>query len=168
MRKSTLFISAALTIFLMATMFGVASAYKQIVKNNIAVTAKEAAPALAVAQSLPTVAPTAQPLVITPEQATTVAIEFLGDPNVYSVESVEYEGAPAYLVTFSSGDLVYISPMGEVLANTKLEPVIVVASSGSTGGGNGGGGGGGGTGRGNNGGESGEHEDHDEHEDGDD
>jgi hypothetical protein len=140
MRKSTLFISAMLTMFLMATMFGVVSAYQQIVKNNAAEAAKASAPVLAVAQPAPTVVPTAQPLVVTPEQATTIAVEFLGDSNVYSVESVDYEGAPAYLVTFSSGDLVYVSPMGEVVANTKMEPVIVVASSGSNGGGNGGGG----------------------------
>lgn len=165
MRKSTLFISAMLTMFLMATMFGVVSAYQQIVKNNAAEAAKASAPVLAVAQPAPTVVPTAQPLVVTPEQATTIAVEFLGDSNVYSVESVDYEGAPAYLVTFSSGDLVYVSPMGEVVANTKMEPVIVVASSGSNGGGNGGGGGGGGGGNGGGGGD--DDGDHDDHDDGD-
>ncbi|MBE0669038.1 MAG: hypothetical protein IH588_00490, partial [Anaerolineales bacterium] len=130
MRKSTLFISAMLTIFLMATMFGAASAYKQIVKNNDAATTKsESGPMIANVQPTATVVPTAQPLVISPEQATTVAIDFLGDTNVYSVESVIYENASAYLVTFSSGNLVYVSPSGEIITNTTVQPVYVAASS---------------------------------------
>ena len=34
MRKSTLFISAALTTFMLAVLFGVASAYQSIVKST--------------------------------------------------------------------------------------------------------------------------------------
>ena len=70
-------------------------------------------------------------MVISPEQATTIAVELLGDSNVYSVEVVDYEGIPAYLVTFSAGDLVYVSSTGEVLAVTKLEPVVVVVPAGN-------------------------------------
>lgn len=131
MRKSTMFISAMLTMFALATMFGVASAYQQIVKNNEAQVAKSEAPAIAVAQIVETAtpAPTAlPPLVVSPEQATTIAIEFLGDSNVYSVESVLYEGQSAYLVTFSAGDLVYVSSDGKVIANTKIAPIIVAAA----------------------------------------
>ena len=100
--------------------------------------AKTAAEPMAV-NIVPTAAvpPIAQILVISPEQATTLAMDFMGDTSVYSVESVSYEGALAYLVTFSSGDLVYVSPTGEILANAKLEPVIVVAASGGNGGNNG-------------------------------
>jgi hypothetical protein len=169
MRKSTLFISALLTVFLMATIFGVASAYQQVVKANIALAEQPSQKALSQpvnANFAP--APTEiVALVVTPEQATTVAVDFLGDSNVYSVEVVDYEGAATYLVTFSSGDLVYVSSTGMVVANTKIQPVVVAASSG----GNGGGGQ-----ANNNGGSSGgdDHEDdhddddHDEHEDGDD
>lgn len=166
MRKSTLFISAMLTVFLMAILFGAVSAYQQIVRNSETEAARAAAaPVIANVIPTATMPPTAQPLVISPEQATTLAINFLGDSNVYSVESVDYEGAPAYLVTFTSGDLVYVSPAGDILANTKLEPVVVVASSG---GGNGGGGGGGGGGNG--GGHDDDDDDHndDDHEDDDD
>lgn len=158
MRKSTLVISAMLTMFLMATMFGVASAYQQIVKNN----AKSAAPSVAVAQPVvvATVPPVEQTLVVTPEQATTIAIDFLGDTNVYSVETVVYEGAPAYLVTFSSGDLVYVSSSGQILANTKLAPIVVAAQPSR---GNSGNSGGGQTSNTSGGGE-GEHESHESHE----
>ncbi len=159
MRKSTLFISALLTVFLMAILFGVASAYQQVVN----VKGKAAATPQVVSQRVqadfapvPTATEIVAPLVVTPEQATTVAVDFLGDSNVYSVEVVDYEGAATYLVTFSSGDLVYISSMGMVVANTKIQPVVVVASSG----GNGGGGG-----QDNNNGGSSGGEDHDDHDD---
>ena len=89
-----------LTMFLMATLFGVVSAYQQIVRNKEAQAAKTAAEPMAV-NIVPTAAvpPIAQILVISPEQATTLAMDFMGDTSVYSVESVSYEGALAYLVT---------------------------------------------------------------------
>ena len=130
MRKSTLFISAMLTVFLMATLFGVISAYQNIVMDNqtVAVTPAE----LSVQQPIATTVPTiVSPMVISPEQATTIAVELLGDSSVYSVEVVDYEGVAAYLVTFSAGDLVYVSSTGEVLAVTKLEPVVVVVPAGN-------------------------------------
>jgi len=166
MRKSTLFISALLTVFLMATLFGVASAYQQVVNVNGKTAASPqvlAQPLQAEFQPEPVAAETVASLVVTPEQATTVAVEFLGDPNVYSVEVVDYEGAATYLVTFSSGDLVYVSSTGMVVANTKIQPVIVAAS----GGGNNGNGGGGQAD--DNGGSSGgeDHEDHDDDHGGD-
>ena len=39
MRKSTLFISAMLTVFMLATVFGVVSAYQQVVKAAVEETA---------------------------------------------------------------------------------------------------------------------------------
>ena len=179
MRKSTLFVSAMLTVFLMATMFGVVSAYQQVVKNSDltstqapAQVASKAVNVDTVFPPVPTVTEIAAPLVVTPEEATTVAVEFLGDPNVYSVEVVDYEGVPTYLITFSSGDLVYVSSTGSVVANTKLQPVVVVASNSGSGGG--GGGGGGSNQSSSSSSSDGEdhddddHDDHDEHEDHDD
>ncbi len=163
MRKSTLFISALLTVFLMATIFGVASAYQQVVKANGAIAEQPSQKALSqpVNANFAPVPTEIVALVVTPEQATTVAVDFLGDPNVFSVEVVDYEGAATYLVTFSSGDLVYVSSTGMVVANTKIQPVVVAASSGGNGSG--------GQATNNNGGSSGgdDHDD-DEHEDGDD
>jgi hypothetical protein len=162
MRKSTLFISALLTMFLMATLFGVASAYQQLVKVN----GKAATPQVASQRveadlvSIPSTAEIVVPLVITPEQATTVAVDFLGDTNVYSVEVVDYEGVATYLVTFSSGDLVYVSSNGMVVANTKIQPLVVVAPKGGT---NNNGGDQGNNNGGSSGGE--DHEDHDDDHD---
>lgn len=151
MRKSTLFVSAALTVFIMAMMFGVVSAYQSVSKQALT---QSAAKSISVRWLEPIATEPLLPQVVSPEQATTAAIEFLGASDVYSVEVVEYEGLPAYLVTFSSGDLVYVSAEGKILANTKLEPVIVMAG--------GQGNGGGGSGQGNNGGNSGGGDDHDD------
>ena len=41
------------------------------------------------------------------------------------METATYEGAEAYKVVFSSGDVVYIAPDGSVLTTTKLQPVVV-------------------------------------------
>ena len=167
MRKSTLFISALLTVFLMATIFGIASAYQQVVKANGTMAAQPSQKALSQPVNanfapVPTATEIVAPLVVTPEQATTVAVDFLGDPNVYSVEVVDYEGVATYLITFSSGDLVYVSSTGMVVANTKIQPVVVSASSGGGGQANNSGGSSGGD-------DHDDHDDdHDEHEDGDD
>jgi len=127
MRKSTLFISAMLTTFMLAVLFGVVSAYQQIVNTTQPeVVATLPSTEVRTADPLMSVAPTPTG-VITPEQATTLAMQMIGRTDVYSVESSTYENAPAYLVTFSSGDLVYVSPMGQILAVTKLEPVVMVA-----------------------------------------
>jgi len=167
MRKSTLFVSAMLTVFLMATMFGVVSAYQNIVKNNNMASTQSAQKALSQPVSAVLAVPTATeivPHVVTTEEATTIAVDFLGDPNVYSVEVVDYQGVPTYLVTFSSGDLVYVNSEGLIVANSKLQPVVITASNPTNNGG----------GQAGNGGSSsgGEHEgnddDHEEHEDDDD
>jgi len=126
MRKSTLFISTALTIFMLAVIYGVVSAYQQNVKNNndssAKVTVEPVVQQVAAAESVPTL-----PAVVSPEQATSIAVAFMGDPDVYGVEVVEYEGKPAFLVTFSSGKLVYVSPTGEILAISEVKPVVVLA-----------------------------------------
>jgi hypothetical protein len=125
MRKSTLFISAVLTTFMLAVLFGVVSAYQQMVTTpQPEVAATLPATEVQTAEQLMSVAPT-QIGVVTPEQATTLAMQMVGRMDVYSVESTEYEGAAAYLVTFTSGDLVYVSPTGQILAVTELAPVVV-------------------------------------------
>ena len=132
MRKSTLFVSAMLTVFLMATMFGVVSAYQQVVKNNELTSAQSSQKTISQPVSVVLAVPTATemaPLVVTAEEATTIAVNFLNDPMVYSVEVVDYQGAPTYLVTFSSGELVYVSSEGVVVANTQVQPVVITASN---------------------------------------
>ena len=125
MRKSTLFVSTVLTMFMLATIFGAVSAYQQATNAND-VTAEPEVQQVATFEPTPT--QPAMPAVVSPEQATTIAVDFMGDTDVYSVEVVDYEGKPAFLVTFSSGKLLYVSPTGEILAISEVEPVVVVAA----------------------------------------
>jgi hypothetical protein len=136
MRKSTLFISAALTTFMLAILFGVASAYQNIVGSTQTVAAQPQPTAMEqmVSQPAAPIIPT-QALNITPEAAAAVASKVLGRTDLYSVEISQFEGAEAYLVTFSSGDIVYLSLDGQVLSISKL-PVTTTVIARHGGGGN--------------------------------
>jgi len=153
MRKSTLFISAALTAFMLAVLFGVVSAYRNIV-GSTQLGAQQSQPpsAMGVTGNEPAQIPApAQVVNVTAEEAASIASSVLGRTDLYSVEITQLNGADVYLVTFSSGDLVYLSLDGQILSISKI-PVTVVSQPG--------GGGGGGGGRSSGGGEheGGEHE----------
>jgi uncharacterized membrane protein YgcG len=160
MRKSTLFISVVLTTFMLAVLYGVVSAYQNIVASNKMAAKPQQTTLVSVSDPVVAAVPPTQVIPtqvanITPEEAAALASKVLGRTDLYSVEVTQFEGADVYLVTFSSRDLVYISLDGQVLSISKL-PVTVISQP--TGGGGGGGGGG------SNGGSSGEHEDREEHE----
>jgi len=168
MRKSTLFISAALTTFMLAIMFGVASAYQKIVQGS--------APTAVVAQVQPTdvVLPTVEATDtsvptsagITVEQAATLASDVLGRTDLYTGEIAMLDGVQVYLITFSSGDLVYVSMTGQIVSITKIPAAIVVVPSytnnNNDSGGGGNGGGNGGSNNNNNHDNDDDHEDHDD------
>jgi uncharacterized membrane protein YgcG len=141
MRKSTLFISAALTTFMLAVMFGVASAYQKIVKTGGIPTES------AVQQVQPTDVMVATPgttaATVTLEQAAALASNVIGRTDLYTAENAQLDGVDSYLVTFSSGDIVYVSLDGKIMSISKL-PVVFIASQSSSQAGGGGGGGGGG------------------------
>jgi|WetSurMetagenome_2_1015567.scaffolds.fasta_scaffold482430_2 hypothetical protein len=158
MRKSTLFISVVLTTFMLAVLYGVVTAYQNIVgSTETAAQPQPTVMAEVISQSPVVVAPPTQVVNLTPEAAAALAGKVLGRTDLYSVEVTPFEGADAYLVTFSSGDIVYLSLDGQILSISKLPVTTVFQPTG---------GGGGGGGSNNNSG--GEHEEHDEHEGGDD
>lgn len=142
MRKSTMFISAVLTTFMLAIMFGVATAYQKIVQTG-------GAPTETVQQAQPTDVMVAEPAAVTSPVTTTITLEeaaslassVIGRTDLYSSENTQLNGLDAYLVTFSSGDLVYVSLDGKILSISKL-PVKyvlgqpVVQNNGGGGGGN--------------------------------
>jgi hypothetical protein len=103
MKKSSLFISTILTTFIVAVLAGTASAYRAFEANT------------AQAQQ-PTPVAVATPVQLTPEQAAQLAANYWGRSDLYSVESSVLNGASAYKVTFSSGDIVYVSPDGQIMA----------------------------------------------------
>ena len=168
MRKSTLFISVVLTTFMLAVLYGVVSAYQSIVTPaEVAVVQSQPTVAAVVSQPVAVVSPTQEipiPVVnLTPEAAAALASEVLGRTDLYSVEVTQFEGADVYLVTFSSGDIVYVSLDGKILSISKL-PVTVITQS------TGGSSSGGSSSNASNNTSNSEHDDHDDgdHDDGDD
>ena len=155
MRKSTLFISVVLTTFMLAVLYGVVSAYQNIVSSTEATVAQPTVGVEMVSAPIVPVVPT-QILNIAPEAAADIASNVLGRTDLYSVEVTQFEGVDAYLVTFSSGDLVYLSLDGQVLSISKLAVTVITQPSGGGGGSN------------STGGEHEEHDEHEEHEGGDD
>ncbi len=124
MRKGTLFLSAILSTFMLAVMAGAVSAYQKTVKSSTQ--AGRAAEAVQVQNaSAPLTAPDAP--VYTAEQAAALAAQVLGHSDLYSVESTVLDGASVYLVTLSSGDLVYVSPDGQIVSISKIVPQVVSA-----------------------------------------
>jgi hypothetical protein len=121
MRKSTLFISAVLTTFMLAIMVGVVSAYKSTLDSTTVAATQATATEVAVETAVPT-AP-----FLTPEQAAALAAKVIGRTDLFSVETALFENADAYLVTFSSGDIVYISPDGQILSIGQLATTMASA-----------------------------------------
>jgi hypothetical protein len=135
MRKSTLFISAVLTTFVMAMLAGVASAYQNAVEKT---TEQAAAPQVQTqpqpqAKSISHAMSADSQFTVTPEQAAGLAAQLLGREDLFSVEVTDLEGENVYLVTFSSGDLVYVGMDGQILSLGKVEVNTVVVSSGGSG-----------------------------------
>ena len=142
MRKSTLFISAVLTTFVMAMLAGVASAYQDIISTN----QLEVLQPLAQAQTQPqtksiadTIPVEAESFNLTPEEAAGLAAQVLGRDDLYSVEVTDLNGESVFMVTFTSGDLVYVSLDGQIRSIGKVQVETVVINSGGGGGGGGGG-----------------------------
>ena len=102
MKKSSLFISTILTVFVLAILAGTVTAYRSL--TNLGVQAQQPAPVTEVVQNQ-----------ISPEQAAQLAAQYWGRNDLYSVESTSVKGMDAYKVTFSTGDVVFVSPAGQVI-----------------------------------------------------
>jgi len=122
MRKSTLFISGALTTFILAILTGVMTTYRTL--SGPVVEDVQAQAEIAPISEQP-VAVVPQPVNLTAEQAADLASQVMGDTDLFSVEVTELNGESVYLVTFSSGNLVYISLDGRILSIDKLDVVVV-------------------------------------------
>jgi len=131
MRKSTLFISAVLTTFVMAMLAGVASAYQTVADKAAeqAATKVEAQPQPQVKAISHDISADTQPFNISPEEAAGLAAQVLGREDLYSVEVTDLEGESVFMVTFSSGDLVYVGMDGQILSIGKVEVNTVVVKT---------------------------------------
>jgi hypothetical protein len=116
MRKSSIFISAAMTTFALVMLYGVVSAYRGIVSPVSA--PSELPTPLTVAVSAPAV--------LTPEQAAQMASQVLGRSDLLSAESSSINGVDAYKISFVSGDVVYVGLDGQILSIQTVPQVITV------------------------------------------
>ncbi len=123
MRKSTIFISTVLTTFALVVLYGVVSAYQNIsnVRQASALSVDTTTPE---PTSEPTIEPTAAPTSIAPEQAAQMAAQVVGNTNLLSAESSNFNGVDAYKITFINNDVVYVGLDGQILG-VQIAPVVV-------------------------------------------
>jgi len=116
--KSALFLSAALTAFVLVIVASVLMAYNTAKTNDTAAAANTVQQATATdvpAQANPTSAATATTL-SGPEQAAALAVQYLNRTDVYSVEGTTLNGANVYKVVFGTGDIAYIGLDGKLIS----------------------------------------------------
>jgi hypothetical protein len=143
MRKSTVFISVALTTFALVVMYGVVSAYRGMAPANSPVQTEAAPTSTEAPAATPEVA---APEIVTPEQAAQTAAKVLGRTDLLSAESANLNGVDAYKISFQSGDTVYVGLNGQILSIQTVPQVVMVpaqpparqSSNNNTGGNNGG------------------------------
>lgn len=126
--KGALFISAALTTFVLAITVSVVTAFNNGTGTN---ELKGAAnPTQVVATATVPLDPSATPSAqVGPEQAASIAAQFINATDVYSVEVSSLNGVQAFKVVFSSGNVVYVGLDGQVMLTTQLQPTVVVDNS---------------------------------------
>lgn len=134
MRKSTLVLSILLTGALIAVLFKLVGVYRQVVDTTIngkppatqaAVTEQVQAPPPSTDQSTANLALAPVPGAVTIFDAAAAAAQVLGRKDVYITEYAQFDGADVYLVSFVSGDLVYVNLDGEVISTSKQDPIGV-------------------------------------------
>ena len=125
MRKSTLILSIILTGVVLALLFVLVSTYKKVVATAVPGGATQAAEQAQPAQQLPVQnmadVPAAGSVRI--YDAAAAAAKVLGRTDVYITEYAQLNGADVYLVSFLSGDLVYVGLDGQVISTSKQDPI---------------------------------------------
>jgi hypothetical protein len=133
--KLALLVSVTLTTLVVVILTGVINQVKET-----AIPVKEAIQVAPTEVNTPTpteaTTPTPQTTPVSPEQAASLAAQILNRQDLFSVETITSSGVAIYKVTFSNGDLVYMSQDGQVLSvNIQTLPANVAAytSGGNTG-----------------------------------
>ena len=138
MKKSLLFLSAAITIFILVILANVLLKVRASVlasSVNTSVPTDTVAPVATIAPvdtatqgDTPTLLPTNTAIVsstvspfISAQEAVFIAASALGNTKVYSVDTVTRYGMDVYQVNFSSGAIVFVSPQGHILTITSLQ-----------------------------------------------
>ena len=114
MNRKALFLSVTITTFILACLGGVFSVYQAFASSGAEVATVQTVSQATVPTNVPAAAvPTSQ--LVTPEQAASIAAAYLGQQDVYAVESAVINSVAAYKVIFSSGDIVYVGLDGKIL-----------------------------------------------------
>ena len=128
MNKKALFLSIAITTFVLVIIGGVFSVYKAFA--NSAEPVAQGHPVSQVVSTLTAPAAASSAVQqVTPKQAAAIAAEYLGRKDVYSIESAVLNAVTVYKVTFSSGDIVYVGLEGQILHTERPHQSITVGSS---------------------------------------
>ncbi len=127
MRKSTLILSSILTGVVLALLVMLVSAYRNAIETAVPAEAtevqKQVQTQLPAAPSTPNLADTPAAGTVRIFDAAAEAAKVLGHSDVYLAEYVQLNSADVYLVTFLSGDLVYLSLDGKVISASKQDPI---------------------------------------------
>ena len=128
MRKSTLLLSIALTGIVLGLLFALVSVSQTAIETtaleNDTQVQEQTQPQQS-GQSIPYPADVSPSAAANVEifDAAAIAARILGHNDVYIAEYAQLDGADVYLVTFLSGDLVYVSLDGQVISASKQEPI---------------------------------------------
>lgn len=127
MKKGPLILSIILTGVVLTLLFMLVSTYQKAVETAVPAEAaqvqeltQESQPA---ALSTPNLADTPAAGNVWIYDAAAEAARVLGRKDVYITEYAQLNGADVYLVTFLSGDLVYVSLDGRVVSTSKQDPI---------------------------------------------
>jgi hypothetical protein len=119
MRKSAWFLAAALTAFVMTMLASIVYAYTGLAFAEPSSPTQVASQDQATSQTIPRTeamsAPTQQAASVSPQDAASIAANFLKRYDPYSVQLSPINGLNLYKVTFGSGDVVYVSMDGQVI-----------------------------------------------------
>ncbi len=148
MGKLVMAISGGVTAFVLALTAGAVYVSRNLATTTAAAQASTSQPPSSmqsVALADPATSTPAVPANVAAQDAASIAAKYLNRSDLYSVELADFQGAQAYKVTFSSGDVVMVSMQGQVLSATPPPPPQVVTVNSGGGGGRHGGGNGGGS-----------------------
>ena len=128
MKRGVTLVSVAITAFSVVIMASVVYGYRvsagpQSAQQAAPVSAREPRPSPELVSASSTASTR-----LSPRMAAGIASEFLGRTDAFSVELAQYNGVEAFKVTFTSGDVVYVSPDGQILGSEL--PTIQLASTG--------------------------------------
>jgi hypothetical protein len=114
MNKRALFLSIAITTFILAMVGGVFSVYQAFASTGspvaqVQTVSQTAFPTTPVDPTVPGIQQ------VTPEQAAAIAAAYINRKDVYAVESAALDTVTVYKVIFSSGIIVYVGLDGQIL-----------------------------------------------------